>query len=327
MGEGGYQVGNFPVLWTEWNGKYRDAVRKFWRGDDGLVSEIAYRISGSSDLYEYTGRRPYASINFITAHDGFTLNDLVSYNEKHNEANGENNRDGANDNYSWNCGAEGPTDDAGITELRERQRRNLLTTLFLSQGVPMINGGDEIGRTQQGNNNVYCQDNELSWYDWDLDDRKKALLNFTRELVSLRREYPLLRSRTFFQGRPIRGGDIKDIMWLRADGAEMTDEDWGASWIRCIGLLLGGDIPCRAEPENPFLVIFNSHHEPVDFSVPAAAKGMKWDIIADTGGREPEPEKTGDFTLKIGGRSVAILLARMIPAEIPVQEPSTLVKP
>ncbi len=284
VGEGGYQVGNFPILWTEWNGRYRDDVRKFWKGDEGLVSEIAYRLAGSSDLYEGTGRKPRASINFITAHDGFTLNDLVSYNEKHNEANGEDNRDGSNNNDSWNCGAEGPTDDPAIIALREKQKRNFMATLLLSQGVPMICGGDEFGRTQGGNNNAYCQDNEISWYDWALDENQKRLLEFTKKLIDLRRDHPILRRRKFFQGRNIRGLGIKDIMWLRPDGSEMTDEDWNASWIRCFGMLLAGELlnetDAFGEPleDETFLVLLNSYHEPVKFALAPPLSGMKWGL-------------------------------------------------
>ena len=224
LGEGGYQVGNFPTKWTEWNGKYRDTVRRFWRGDGGVLSELATRLSGSSDLYEQSGRRPYASINFVTAHDGFTLLDLVSYNEKHNEANGEGNADGENHNLSWNCGAEGPTTDRRIIELRERQRRNLMATLMLSVGVPMISGGDEMGRTQRGNNNAYCQDNETSWTNWDLSPADRDFLDFTRRVIRIWKENPVLRRRKFFQGRRIRGADVQDIAWLDASGREMTDE-------------------------------------------------------------------------------------------------------
>ncbi|MGH6630036.1 MAG: glycogen debranching protein GlgX, partial [Burkholderiales bacterium] len=223
VGPGGYHVGNFPVLWAEWNGIYRDTVRGFWKGDDGTVADLAWRLTGSSDLYEQGGRRPYASINFITAHDGFTLNDLVSYNEKHNEANGDENRDGHDHNLSWNCGVEGPTGDPAILALRARQQRNLLATLLLSQGVPMLQAGDEIGRTQQGNNNAYCQDNEISWLDWELDEPRRRLLDFTRYLIRLFHEHPVLRRRKFFQGRRIRGSEIRDLVWFRADGQEMTE--------------------------------------------------------------------------------------------------------
>ena len=240
LGEGGYQVGNFPVLWTEWNGKYRDTVRRFWRGEGGTVSELATRLSGSNDLYASSGRRPYASINFVTAHDGFTLHDLVSYNDKHNEANQEDNRDGENNNLSWNCGAEGPTDDAEVRALRARQVRNFLATLLLSQGVPMISHGDELGRSQRGNNNAYCQDNEISWIDWNLTDEQKALCEFTAQLIRLRLEQPVFHRRRYFQGRAIRGGDVKDVAWLAPDGQEMNDQAWNADFVRSIGMLLSG---------------------------------------------------------------------------------------
>src|SRR5579884_1382591 len=226
VGAGGYQVGKFPVLWAEWNGKYRDTVRRYWKSDEGQLAELGYRLTGSSDLYQHDGRRPYASINFVTAHDGFTLNDLVSYNEKHNEANGENNQDGTNDNWSYNYGVEGPTDDPGIRAVRERQKRNFIATLLISQGVPMLCGGDEIGRTQDGNNNAYCQDNPISWYNWDLTDEERALWEFTRQMIALRKSHPMLRRRRFFRGRPIRGHDIRDITWFTPDGKEMTDEEW-----------------------------------------------------------------------------------------------------
>jgi isoamylase len=232
LGEGGYQVGNFPTKWTEWNGKYRDAVRRFWRGDDGVVSELATRLAGSSDLYEQSGRRPYASVNFITAHDGFTLADLVSYRQKHNEANGEENRDGENHNLSWNCGVEGPTDDRRIQDLRERQRRNLVATLMFSSGVPMISGGDELGRTQHGNNNGYCQDNEISWTHWDLSPAQREFHDLTRREVRLWKDHPLLRRRKFFQGRRIRGADVLDFTWVDPSGQEMRDESWSSPAVR-----------------------------------------------------------------------------------------------
>ena len=235
LGEGGYQVGNFPVLWAEWNGEYRDVVRRFWKGDGGLMSTMGYRLTGSSDLYEFSGRRPRASINFITCHDGFTLRDLVSYDGKHNEANGEDNRDGNDNNLSWNCGAEGPSDDPGILALRARQQRNFLTTLILSQGVPMILMGDELGRTQQGNNNAYCQDNEISWVDWSLMEENNDLLAFTKFLLKIYREHPVLRRRRFFQGRAIRGSEIKDITFFRHDGQEMNDEDWNNPIAKTLG--------------------------------------------------------------------------------------------
>ena len=241
VGDGGYQVGNFPVLWAEWNGKYRDTVRKFWKSDEGQLADLAYRLTGSSDLYQSDGRRPSASINFIVAHDGFTLNDLVSYNEKHNEANGEDNNDGANDNASWNLGVEGATDDPEISALRERQKRNFLATLFFSQGVPMLCGGDELGRTQGGNNNAYCQDDEISWYDWELDDAKRSLLAFTGKLIALRRAHPNLHRRKFFQDRTIRHDEAQDTVWVNADGNEMGDDEWTKPWVRSLGLFLNGD--------------------------------------------------------------------------------------
>ncbi|MBI3621678.1 MAG: glycogen debranching protein GlgX [Nitrospirae bacterium] len=241
LGEGGYQVGNFPVLWTEWNGKFRDCIRRFWKGEGRQVAEFATRLAGSSDLYEQGGRRPHASINFVTAHDGFTLNDLVSYNGKHNEANGEDNRDGTDDNISWNGGVEGPTDDPAITALREKQKRNFMATLLLSQGVPMICGGDEIGRTQSGNNNAYCQDNVLSWYHWELTPEQKNFFEFTRHVIGLLKAHPVLSRRTFFHGRHLRGSEIKDIAWFSPTGQEMTDEEWNAEAVRFLGVLLAGD--------------------------------------------------------------------------------------
>jgi isoamylase len=288
VGDGGYQVGNFPAGWAEWNGRFRDTVRRYWKSDEGQLSDFAYRLTGSSDLYDRDGRRPSASINFVTAHDGFTLHDLVSYDGKHNEANGEDNRDGSNDNYSWNMGAEGPTDDPEIIERRERQKRNFLTTLLCSQGVPMILGGDEISRTQKGNNNAYCQDNELTWMDWNLDERKIALLEFTRKLIHMRREHPNLQRRKFYQGRPIRGTEEKDIVWLRPDGQEMSDEEWGLGWVRCLGLMLNGqtmgDVDGAGEPiqDDTFLMMLNCHHEPIQFYVPKPPTAEKWEIIIDT---------------------------------------------
>jgi glycogen operon protein len=287
LGEGGYMVGNFPVGWTEWNGKYRDNVRRFWRGDGGAVSEFASRLSGSSDLYEHSGRRPYASINFITSHDGFTLNDLVSYNHKHNLANKENNADGEDHNLSWNCGVEGATSDAEILELRERQRRNFLATLLLSQGVPMICAGDEFGRTQRGNNNAYCQDNRISWLDWDLQEDEVELLEFVKDLIKFRAEQPVLRRRQFFQGRPIRGSEVKDISWLEPSGKEMTDEAWNASFVRCVGVLLAGDqideLNARGQriTGNTLLMLLNAHHETITFTLPEHGAGC-WRLVIDT---------------------------------------------
>jgi glycogen operon protein len=305
IGEGGYQVGNFPVLWAEWNGKYRDTVRNYWKGGDEHVSELAYRLTGSSDLYQHDGRRPYASINFITAHDGFTLEDLVSYNDKHNEANGEENRDGHDDNLSWNHSVEGPTDDPAILGVRERTKRNLLATLFLSQGAPMLSHGDEIGRTQQGNNNAYCQDNGISWLDWELDERKTALLDFTRRLIAFRRAHPNFRRPKFFQDRAIRGAVESDITWLRPDGEEMTDAEWGESWVRVVGLCLGGDIlPEVDEKGNPvtddtFLLLFNGHHEPVPFALPSCMAAERWEVLLDTSTAGLPTRKR---TLRVGHR-------------------------
>jgi len=288
VGEGGYQVGNFPVLWTEWNGDYRDTARRFWRGDDGNVGCVATRLSGSSDLYEDTGRRPHASINFVTAHDGFTLRDLVSYETKHNEANGDDNHDGAEANFSWNCGVEGPTDDASIIELRQRQMRNLFALLFLSQGVPMIYGGDEIGHTKKGNNNTYCQDNELNWHNWSPDEAGKDFLRFASRMVAFRRANPVLRRRRFFLGRRIRGTDIKDIMWLRADGEEMNEEDWDSTWLRCMGVLLSGDMPGEIDERGEhvrgatLLILLNAYHQPVDFKLPDGLTSGRWKMEFDT---------------------------------------------
>jgi glycogen operon protein len=320
-GEGGYKVGNFPTLWAEWNGKYRDDVRHYWKGDEGHTSELASRLTGSSDLYGDDGRRPSSSINFVTAHDGFTLHDLVSYNEKHNEANGENNQDGHNDNISWNCGAEGPTEDDGILALREQQRRNFLATLLFSQGTPMLLGGDEIGRTQQGNNNAYCQDNQLSWYDWNHDQREQQLLAFTRKLVALRHRHPVLRKRRFFVGRKIRGSEVEDITWLRADGAEMTDEEWTNGWVRTFGMRLGGDaVPSVDEHGNPvmdetLLVLLSAYWERVPFVLPDRPAGGHWEVIVDSvrspDGEPPaEPEQRshppkGEYPLE--ARSMVVL--------------------
>jgi glycogen operon protein len=288
LGEGGYQVGNFPVLWAEWNGEYRDTVRRFWRGDGDQVGALAYRLTGSGDLYERGGRRPYASINFITAHDGFTLRDLVSYNDKHNDANGEQNRDGHNENLSWNCGEEGPTHDPAILTLRAQQQRNFLATLLLSQGVPMLQAGDEIGRTQQGNNNAYCQDNEISWVDWKLDRPRRELLKFTRAVITLFHDHPVLRRRKFFQGRRIRGSEVKDLAWFRPDGKEMTDEDWNNPFVRCLELRLAGDgieeVDARGNRvvDDTLLILLNAHHESIAFILPAHRARVRWEVILDT---------------------------------------------
>jgi isoamylase len=289
VGEGGYQVGNFPGLWTEWNGKYRDTVRDYWRGEPATLGEFASRLTGSSDLYEATGRRPSASINFVVAHDGFTLNDLVSYNEKHNEANGEDNQDGESYNRSWNCGVEGPTDDREILDLRHRQMRNIIATLMLSQGTPMIAHGDEIGRTQHGNNNVYCQDSELSWMDWSLVDKNSDQLEFTRKVTALRKRHPVFRRRRFFDGEPIRTGDeVRDIAWLTPAGKEMTHQDWGAEFDKCIAVFLNGEaIPepdARGQQvvDDSFLLCFNAHDHAVDFIVPDDDYAKEWTAVLDT---------------------------------------------
>jgi glycogen operon protein len=314
LGQGGYQVGNFPVGWTEWNGKYRDNVRRFWRGDGGVVSELASRLSGSSDLYEHSGRRPYASINFVTAHDGFTLQDLVSYNKKHNEANKEGSADGESHNLSWNCGVEGPTDDPETRALRERQKRNFMATLLLSQGVPMIRGGDELSQTQHGNNNAYCQDNELSWLHWDLDDEQREFLELTRSLIRLRREQPALRRRKFFQGRQLRGSDVKDIAWFEPAGAEMTDEAWNRESVRCLGVRLAGDASDEIDDAgnqivgDTLLLLFNAHHEQIAFKLPSQKRGEFWERLLDTA--EPHAVVRGfrsGSRYPLRSRSVAVL--------------------
>ncbi len=316
LGAGGYQVGNFPVLWTEWNGKYRDCVRRFWRGDGGQVSEFATRLAGSSDLYEHNGRRPYASINFITAHDGFTLQDLVSYNDKHNEANGENNQDGDNHNNSWNCGVEGPTDDPAITALRARQKRNFMATLLLSQGVAMIGGGDELGRTQRGNNNAYCQDNEISWVNWQLDEAQRDFVDFCRYVIRLWREHPVFRRRQFFQGRRIRGTDVKDLTWLEPSGQEMTDQAWDADFSRSLMVRLSGDsideTDAQGEPivDDTFLLLLNAHEDPVTFTVPAAPHAGKWERLLDTSEADWARSTTPRGNrYRLRGRSMALLRA------------------
>jgi isoamylase len=287
LGEGGYQVGNFPVLWTEWNGHYRDSVRRFWRGDGGAVSQLATRLSGSADLYATSGRRPYASINFITSHDGFTLRDLVTYEQKRNEANGEDNRDGESNNLSWNCGVEGPTDDPAIRKLRWRQQRNLMATLFLSQGVPMVSGGDEMSHTQQGNNNAYCQDSELSWTRWHLDDEERAFLAFVRRLGRILALQPVLRRRKFFKGAPMHGTTEKDIMWLSKSGIEMTDEEWNADQVKCLGVRLSGaatgEVDERGRPVtgDTLVYLLNSGDTAVDFIMPRLA-AAHWECLIDT---------------------------------------------
>ena len=317
VGEGGYQVGNFPVLWAEWNGKYRDAMRSFWKGDEGKIGEVAYRLTGSPDLYQHDGKRPYASINFITSHDGFTLADLVTYNEKHNEANGEENHDGDNNNLSWNHGVEGPSDDPEINALRERQRRNFLTTLFISQGVPMLPGGDEFGRTQNGNNNAYCQDNEMSWLNWEKRDKKQnALFEFTRGLIQLRHQHPVFRRPKFFQGRRIRGSEIKDVMWFNPGGNEMSEEDWSLPFARCLGMMLSGDtidvlkFHGEAIRDDTFLLLINAHYETIPFLLPGQ-EHIEWQLLIDTAIEsgflaEPKSFASGD-ELAVVDRGVCLL--------------------
>jgi isoamylase len=313
VGPGGYQVGNFPPGWAEWNGRFRDAVRSFWRGDPVGVAELAYRLSGSSDLYEDTGRRPYASINFVTAHDGFTLNDLVSYDQKHNEANGEGNRDGEQNNLSWNCGVEGPTDDPGVNALRAKQKRNLLATLLLSQGVPMISGGDEIGRSQGGNNNAYCQDNDISWYHWDLSGCDRQLLDFTRRLIGLRREHPVLRRRKFFQGRSLYGSEIDDILFFQPDGSRMNGEAWELGWIRTLGMLLNGKAISETDErgerieDDVLLLLVNGDSAEQRFRLPDAGGAREWQVLVDTNAQlaEPARQAIGEYLLE--PRTLALL--------------------
>ena len=313
LGEGGYQVGKFPPLWTEWNGKYRDTVRDYVKGEPQKMADFAYRFTGSSDLYEKTGRRPYASINFVTAHDGFTLHDLVSYNEKHNEGNGEDNQDGENHNRSWNCGAEGPTEDEAVNALRARQKRNLLAVLILSQGVPMLLGGDEISRTQRGNNNAYCQDNDISWFDWENADEE--LLEFTRHLIGFLKKHPVFRRRGWFQGRPIHGKGLEDVGWFMPGGGEMSDEDWSSS-IQSFAIFLNGrGIACTdgqgdRVTDDSFYLLFNPHHEKVIFAIPDERWGQKWVKVLDTGEDLPDegddPVSAGD-NLEMGARSLRVL--------------------
>jgi len=314
VGPGGYQVGNFPVLWTEWNGEYRDTVRDFWRGTADGVGAFAARLAGSSDLYADDGRRPGASINFVTAHDGFTLADLVSYNEKHNEANLEENRDGTDDNRSWNCGVEGPTDDPAVLELRRRQQRNLLATLLLSQGVPMLLGGDELGRTQGGNNNAWCQDNELSWFSWELDDERLELLEFTRRLIFMRRYHPVFRRRYFLQGRSVTGSGVPDVWWFRPDGRRMTRRDWQDSELRTLGVFLNGDelheTTARGEPigDESFLLLLNAHYEPVRWALPTRRFGTRWKLELSTADPHAEERSiAARAQVEVESRSLLVL--------------------
>jgi glycogen operon protein len=317
VGPGGYQVGNFPPGWSEWNGKYRDTVRQFWKGDGGQASEIATRLAGSSDLYQNDGRKPYNSINFITCHDGFTLADLVAYNGKHNEANQEENRDGTDDNNSWNGGAEGPTDDQAILALRARQKRNLIATLLLSQGVPMILGGDELGQTQQGNNNTYCQDNPLSWLNWQLDESQKHFLAFVKKVIRIWMLQPVFQRRQFFKGRALRGSDIKDISFFNPSGNEMSDADWSTGYIKCMGVRLAGDLLDdeneRGEPVvgETLLLLLNAHHEPLPFALPTTRTEHQWHRVLDTADESGQPMVfRGGESYTLQDRSLAVLSAR-----------------
>jgi len=316
IGEGGYQIGNFPPLWSEWNGQYRDMMRGLWHSEDGGLAEFGYRFTGSSDLYEFSGRRPFASINFITSHDGFTLNDLVSYNEKHNEANGENNEDGDDHNISWNCGVEGETDDSDVLRLRCQQRRNFLATLMLSQGVPMLLGGDEMGRTQQGNNNAYCQDNEISWFNWDLTDENSALLEFTRQLIHFRHQHPVFRRRKWFQGRAVYGSDVEDIGWFNPDGREMTEEQWHGSLTQTISIFLNGRAIATTDEQghrvvdDSFLLCFNAHHERIEITLPDRLKEQSWSVVIDTSQPrfiEKGKRYQGSQCVPVLGRSLVVL--------------------
>jgi len=313
VGQGGYQVGNFPPGWNEWNDKYRDSMRAYWKGDGGLIGEFARRFSGSADLYEAGGRKPHASINFITAHDGFTLEDLVSYNGKHNEANGEENRDGTDNNRSWNCGVEGPTDDPGIRALRLRQKRNLMATLLLSQGVPMILAGDELGHTQQGNNNAYCQDNEISWLDWKLSDEQQGFLEFVAQMVQLRRHHPVFARRRFLHGRPVPGaGGVRDVAWLNPAGKEMNDTEWDQAFARALAVYLGGvaleRVDRRGRPikDDDFLLLFNAHYEAVPFTLPSCRAGCGWAPLLDTARDDLRAPASGEAYI-LEGRSLALL--------------------
>jgi isoamylase len=327
VGPGGYQVGNFPPLWSEWNGKYRDTVRDFWRGEPGTLGEFASRLMGSSDLYQADGRRPYASINFVTAHDGFTLNDLVSYNDKHNEANGEGGNDGESHNRSWNCGVEGPTDDPGVLDLRSRQQRNFITTLLLSQGVPMLLHGDELGRTQGGNNNVYCQDSEIAWVDWSLAGKNASLVGFTAGVMAIRNAHPVFRRRRFFAGRPIRtkqkGTALPDVAWFTPAGQQMTEQDWDSGFGKCVVAFLNGDGITEADSrgarvtDDSFLVCLNAHFENIDLTLPGPAFGTEWAIVVDTAAGEVITLSTGPGVIAaepptVGGGAVHTIPARSV---------------
>ena len=314
VGEGGYMVGNFPVLWSEWNGKYRDCVRKFWRGDESQVKELAFRLSGSSDLYQDNGKQPSSSINFVTCHDGFTLHDLVSYNSKHNSANHEDNKDGENNNLSWNSGVDGPTDDEKIIQLREQRKRNFIATLMFSQGVPMISHGDEYGRTQLGNNNAYCQDNETSWFNWQWNDRQKELFEFMKSVIEIRKAHPQMHKRRYFKGRKIRGEEIRDIRWINSGGNDMSDEEWDTSFIRCMGMLLNGNVMTEITEKGEeihddiLLLLVNSYWEPIVFKLPDEITGPEWEILTDTSRQNANGEvQKVNNEFNILGRSLVLL--------------------
>ncbi len=314
LGEGGYQVGGFPVLWAEWNGKYRDSVRKFWRGDESQAMELAYRLSGSSDLYMDNGKLPYSSINFITSHDGFTLHDLVSYNEKHNAANKEGNNDGENHNLSWNSGVEGPTDNAEINQLREKRKRSFLATLLLSQGVPMISHGDEYGRTQQGNNNAYCQDSEIAWFNWNWTEEQKKLFQFTKKIIEIRHNQPVTHRRRYFKGRRIFGKDVRDIRWLNTDGNDMDESEFNTSFMRCMGMLLNGELMTETDEhgnrikDDILLILVNSYWEPIRFTLPHEDVSTQWDLLIDTSMDTPlEREVVAEDVYEIMGRTLVLL--------------------
>jgi len=321
VGPSGYDVGQFPVRWSEWNGKFRDCVRRFWKGDI-VHDELGWRLSGSADLYQAAGRKIYASVDFVTCHDGFTLRDLVSYNHKHNEANGEMNQDGSDDNASWNCGVEGETDDPAVNELRDRQQRNLIATLFLSQGVPMLCAGDELGKTQGGNNNAYCQDNEISWLDWNLDARRQALLGFTIRMIRLRQSQPVLERRRFFRGQHFRDSSLKDLAWFRPDGREMEQEDWEQPYIRSLAFLLGGDTIATPDERgerimgDTLLVLMNAHSEPVPYTLPAIEWGREWEILLDTAGASDAKRDHlyASGVVEMAPRSLAVLSRPAAPS-------------
>ena len=317
VGAGGYQVGNFPPGWNEWNDRYRDSVRSYWKGDENLIGDFARRFTGSADLYEASGRKPHASVNFVTAHDGFTMQDLVSYDGKHNEANGEDNRDGSDNNRSWNHGVEGATDDAAINALRAQTKRNMIATLLLSQGVPMILAGDELGQTQNGNNNAYCQDNELSWLDWDLTGEEREFLEFVAQMVTFRRRHPVFSRRRFLQGRELADG-IREVAWLRPDGGEMTDAEWHTTYNRCLGVYMAGTVIERVDKrgrpvhDNNFLTLFNAHHEKIDFLLPEFHAGGAWQVVLDTANtKHPFGQKPYDAgaSFPLEGRSMALLIS------------------